>query len=606
MKENRIERRIEDYALLGDGRSCALVHRDGSIDWMCWPRMDSSAMFCALLGSSENGHWTLRPTNTFSATRSYLEGTLILQTLFQAPGRQVRVCDWLAEDSPEQILFRRLECLEGEVEMQMEFAPKYDYGSIRPWIHQTENGYRATAGPDCCEIRSSVHLEPTTESVKSRFTIKKGEVVEFSLSWQGFHGIKEASQITATESLAATAKKCRSWLGSSKYQGPHRALVERSLLTLKALVDIDSGAMVAAPTTSLPELIGGERNWDYRYCWIRDATYTMFVFLSAGYTEEAKAWQRWLVRAVAGTPETLNIMYGLRGERRLTEMSLDWLDGFRGSKPVRTGNAAYMQRQLDIYGELMDTLHLARKSGLHCQQSTWVIQKDLLQFLETAWTEPDEGIWESRGEPQRYTHSQVMAWVAFDRAVRDAEDFDLDGDIEKWRNIRDRIHTEVCEKGFSKKLNSFTQYFGSSNVDASLLLLCHVGFLPANDPRILGTIERIESELMSRGFLRRYHASESPDGLDGDDGVFLACSFWLVDAYVLSGQREKAEALFANLTSLVNDVGLLSEEYDSTKREMLGNFPQALSHLSLVNSAFNLGSDLGPARLRSSSGPRGD
>jgi GH15 family glucan-1,4-alpha-glucosidase len=603
--EDQMTSAIEDYALIADDRSAALIDRTGSINWMCWPAMDSRAMFCALLGNSENGYWKICPTGEFTSHRHYLGNTLILETEFQTPKGRARLVDWLTADNYQsgkeqpQILYRRVECTEGVVEFEMHFVPRYDYGSIRPWVTKAQHGIRAVAGPDCVELRATCELEIVNDSVFSRFLVARDETCDFSLIWEGFEGFEKPVEADIDKSLSQTRELWENWAARCKYDGPHKELVIRSLLTLKAMIDHNSGGMVAAITTSLPEDIGGVRNWDYRFCWIRDATYTLYTFLTAGYQEEAEAWRKWLERAAAGTPDQVNIMYGIRGERRLPELTLDWLSGYKNSKPVRTGNAAYNQRQLDIFGELMDTLHLARKSGLAPDNASWEMQKKIIGFLETEWHEPDEGIWETRSPRQNFTHSKVMAWVAFDRAIKDVEMFNQQGDVVGWRKIRKQIHDQVCEKGFNKEINSFTQAYGSKNVDASLLLMAHVGFLPANDPRFLGTVRKIEDDLIHGGFVLRYLSDDAHDGVAGREGAFLACSFWLVDTYILIGERQKAEELFLRLIALVNDVGLISEEYDYKNKHLLGNFPQALTHLSLVNSAFNLWLSHGPTHDRS-------
>jgi GH15 family glucan-1,4-alpha-glucosidase len=593
---------IEDYAMLSDCRSVALIDDAGSIDWLCWPSMDSPAMLCSLLGTEDNGSWSIRPSAHFKSSRRYSKNTLVLETEFSTSSGRARLTDWLAIDSSDRVLYRLIEGLEGEINFESRLLPRFDYGSFIPWISKCENGARAVAGPDAIVLHATVPVHAKAHEIVSKFTVRADESQSFAMTWEGLIKKKEMFHLEPSKSLRATTAWWQEWSNRCTYHGPNRDLVLRSLLTLKGLIDRESGGIVAASTTSLPEKLGGERNWDYRFCWIRDSTYTLYSLLMAGYKEEALAWRKWLERAIAGDPAQINIMYGIRGERRLPELELDWLDGYENSKPVRAGNAAYKQRQLDIYGELMDTLYLARESGLPPDDEVWSMQKGLLKLLEQEWKNPDEGIWESRGPKRHFTHSKVMAWVAFDRAIRSAENFGLDGELAHWRKLRKEIHDDVCEKAFNSKLDSFTQYYGSRNVDASLLLLGHVGFLDAKDPRFVGTVRRIETELMENGFVRRYRKKESDDGLQGEEGVFLACSFWLVDSYVLIGEREKGEELFHRLIALTNDVGLLSEEYDTHSKRLLGNFPQALSHLSLVSSALNLFATKGPVHDRSSHG----
>lgn len=594
--------RIEDYALLGDCHSAALVSRDGSIDWLCMPRFDSGACFAALLGDADNGRWAITPRGPFTARRRYLPGTMVLETEFQTPGGVCRVTDCLVVGDRHPTLIRRVEGVSGSVTLGLELVIRFDYGSIVPWVRTLADGrLMAIAGPDTLVLHTPVPLHGEDLHTCGEFTAAPGERLDFSLVWhaaheqQEHHGRLEAPEL----GLSRTIEWWRAWSARCTYRGVEEELVLRSLLTLKALTYAPSGGIVAAPTTSLPEHIGGVRNWDYRYCWLRDATFTLYVLLSCGYREEANRWREWLVRAVAGTPSQLNIMYGICGERRLTEVELDWLPGYEGSRPVRIGNAAHLQMQLDVFGEVMDTLHLARRSGLEFNEDSWRVQRAMLAYLEGAWSRPDEGIWEVRGPRRHFTHSKVMAWVAFDRGVKAVQSFGRPGPALRWQAIRDEIHAEVCTRGYDQELGSFVQSYGSKVTDASLLMMSLVGFLPAADPRIAGTVALIERTLLRDGLVMRYEPDVTQDGLPGGEGVFLACSFWLVDNYLLLGRRADAERLFARLIGLRNDVGLLSEEYDPHAKRLVGNFPQALSHIALINSVLNLSRSHAPADDRS-------
>ncbi len=594
--------RIEDYALLGDCHSAALVSRDGSIDWLCMPRFDSGACFAALLGDADNGRWAITPRGPFTARRRYLPGTMVLETEFQTPGGVCRVTDCLVVGDRHPTLIRRVEGVAGSVTLGLELVIRFDYGSIVPWVRTLADGrLMAIAGPDTLVLHTPVRLHGEDLHTCGEFTVAPGERLDFSLVWHATHEHQEHhAQIEAPEiGLNRTIEWWQAWSARCTYRGVEEELVRRSLLTLKALTYAPSGGIVAAPTTSLPESIGGVRNWDYRYCWLRDATFTLYALLTCGYREEANRWREWLVRAVAGTPSQLNIMYGICGERRLTEVELDWLPGYEGSRPVRIGNAAHRQTQLDVFGEVMDTLHLARRSGLEFNEDSWRVQRAMLEYLEGAWRRPDEGIWEVRGPQRHFTHSKVMAWVAFDRAIKAVQGFGRPGPIERWQAIRDEIHAEVCTRGYDQNLGAFVQSYGSKATDASLLMMSLVGFLPAGDPRIAGTVGLIERTLLRDGLVLRYEPDFTQDGLPGGEGVFLACSFWLVDNYLLLGRRADAERLFARLIGLCNDVGLLSEEYDPHAGRLLGNFPQALSHIALVNTALNLSRRHAPADDRS-------
>ncbi len=590
---------IEDYALLGDCHSAALVSRDGSIDWLCMPRFDSGACFAALLGDEDNGHWAIRPRGAFAVRRRYLPGTMVLETEFRTATGVCLVIDCLVVEDRHPTLIRRVEGVSGTVALGLELVIRFDYGSIVPWVRTLADGtLMAIAGPDTLVLHTPVRLHGEDLRTRGEFTIAAGQQLDFSLVWHAaYEGHPPPEE--AGVALARTIAWWRAWSARCTYRGVEQALVMRSLLTLKALTYAPSGGIVAAATTSLPEHIGGVRNWDYRYCWVRDATFTLYALLTCGYREEANAWREWLVRAVAGTPSQLNIMYGICGERRLTELELDWLPGYEGSRPVRIGNAAYKQTQLDVFGEVMDTLHLARRSGLEFNEDSWRVQKAMLNYLEGAWSRPDEGIWEVRGPQRHFTHSKVMAWVAFDRGIKAVQGFGRPGPVDRWMALRQQIHEEVCTKGYDREIGAFVQSYGSKQADASLLMLALVGFLPASDPRIAGTVAFIERTLLRDGLVMRYVPDFAHDGLPGGEGVFLACSFWLVDNYILLGRRADAERLFARLIGLCNDVGLLSEEYDSQAGRLLGNFPQALSHIALVNTAANLSRPRAPADDRS-------
>ena len=597
--------RIEDYALIGDTQTAALVGRDGSIDWLCMPRFDSHACFAALLGDPAHGRWLVAPAETIASTeRRYRGRTLTLETDFRTAGGAVRIVDCMPPRDHTVDLVRVVEGLEGEVRMQMELIIRFDYGSIVPWVRKIDGVLRALGGPDALSLWSPVKTYGKDLTTRAEFTVRAGEKLPFMLAWHPSHeSPRHVEPLQAVEDATAWWER---WCDKCAYEGEWHDLVLRSLITLKALTFAPTGGIIAAPTTSLPEQIGGVRNWDYRYCWLRDATFTLYSLLVGGYTEEAAAWRNWLLRTVAGDPADLQIMYGAAGERRLTEYQLDWLPGYERSRPVRVGNAASSQLQLDVYGEVMDAMHLALQSGVERDKAAWDLEKKLIAHLESIWEQPDEGIWEVRGPRRHFTHSKVMAWVAFDRAIQIAEQFEQAGPVDRWRTIRDRIHRQVCESGFNRQLGTFTQYYGSEEVDASLLMLSLVGFLPANDPRMLGTVAAIERDLMRDGFLLRYPMHEKTrdvDGLPPGEGAFLACTFWLADNYALQGRHDEARRTFERLTSLANDVGLLSEEYDHRSKRLVGNFPQALSHVSLVNSARSLSrAHGGPAQDRQSRG----
>ncbi|RKQ90222.1 GH15 family glucan-1,4-alpha-glucosidase [Solirubrobacter pauli] len=584
--------RIEDYALIGDTRTAALVGRDGSIDWLCVPRFDSGACFAALLGEPRHGRWQLAPRDdVVSVRRRYRDGTLVLETELETATGVVRVIDCmpLPDDTTTEVA-RLVEGVRGEVAMAMELIVRFDYGRVVPWVRRLDGGVSATAGPDALLLRSPVPTRGADLTTRADFTVRAGDAVPFLLSWYP-SAQRPPGPLDVARTIAETERWWADWSQRCTVGGDWQALVKRSLVTLKALTYGPTGGIVAAPTTSLPEQIGGVRNWDYRYCWLRDATLTLLALIHAGYLNEAAAWRDWLLRSVAGRPADTQIMYGPAGERRLTELELDWLPGYEGSTPVRVGNAASEQFQLDVYGEVMDALLQARRAGLDLDANAWRLQVALVGHVERAWRDPDEGIWEVRGPRRHFVHSKVMAWVALDRAIKTAERYGLDGPVQRWRAARDEIHAEVCDRGFDRDRGTFTQSYGSRALDAALLLMPAVGFLAGTDERVVGTIDAVERELSHDGFLLRYSTEEADDGLPPGEGAFLPCSFWLVDALVLSGRRDRALALFERLSSLTNDLGLLSEEYDPVARRQVGNFPQAFSHLALVNSALLLSRD---------------
>jgi GH15 family glucan-1,4-alpha-glucosidase len=593
--------RLEDYALIGDNETAALVGRDGSIDWLCVPRFDSGACFAALLGRPEHGRWLITPRGPVRRTRrAYREGTLVLETELETEEGVVRLIDCMPFRRRLPDVVRIVEGVRGRVPMTMELVIRFDYGSIVPWVRRMpDNALTAVGGPDALCLHTPVAHHGRDLTTVAEFVVGAGERVPFTLTWHpSYEPAPEPED--AEGALATTEATWREWSARSTYTGEWRDAVNRSLAVLKALVHRPTGGIVAAPTTSLPEQLGGPRNWDYRYCWLRDATFTLYALMVSGYVEEAKAWLAWLLRAVAGRPSELQILYGAAGERRISEQELPWLPGYEGSQPVRIGNAAVRQFQLDVYGELMDTMHVARRAGLEPDADSWEFQRVVMDYLESAWREPDEGLWEVRGPRRHFTHSKVMAWVAFDRGVKAIERFGCDGPLERWRRLRAAIHEEVCREGFNPEVGAFVQYFGARSLDASLLMLPLVGFLPASDARVRGTVEAIERELLFDGFVFRYapDGSEHVDGLPPGEGVFLPCTFWLADNLLLLGRRDDARRLFERLLAVRNDVGLLSEEYDPRTGRLLGNFPQAFSHVSLINTARNLSQAGGPAHHR--------
>jgi GH15 family glucan-1,4-alpha-glucosidase len=581
---------IEDYALIGDCQTCALVGRDGAIDWLCLPRFDSAACFAALLGSEANGSWLIGPAEPgASITRSYRDGTLVLETVFSTAEGEVALIDCMPLGMEGSHIIRRVEGRRGRMAMRLRAKLRFNFGNSTPWVTRDDQGDRliAIVGPDLVTLHGPVELRGHDLATEARFEVAAGSSATFVLSHGPSH-LPPPERFDGDEALAATEAAWRAWSKKCRYSGPWKDVVLRSLIVLKALTYAPTGGIVAAATTSLPEQLGGARNWDYRFCWLRDATLTLIALMGGGYYDEAQAWGNWLHRSVAGNADELQIMYGVGGERHLLEWEVGWLAGYQGAKPVRVGNAASEQLQLDVYGEVMDALHQARVGGLDVPEAAWALQANLVEHLETIWQQPDDGIWEVRGGRRHFVHSKVMAWVAFDRAVQDIEQFGLPGPLERWRAVRDQIHQDVCEKGFSAAKNSFTQSYGSEELDASLLLLPVVGFLPPKDDRVRGTVAAIEQELNANGYVQRYRTEAGADGLPPGEGAFLPCSFWLADNYALQGRQAEARALFGKLLALRNDVGLLSEEYDPRAGRLVGNFPQAFSHLSLVNTALNL------------------
>ena len=580
--------KIEDYALIGDCETAALVSREGSIDWLCWPDFSSGACFASLLGTTKNGYWQICPAGEgWKSTRKYRDHTLILETIFESDQGAVRLIDFMPIREHNSDVVRIVEGIRGSMNLTMVLSLRFDYGRTVPWVTAAADGIRAVAGPAIAVLHSSVPVHGENLHTAAEFTVTKGGRVWFTLTWGESHK-PDPRPINAEHALKDTDHFWRHWTSQLKYEGLYADAVERSLIALKAMTFRPTGGQVASVTTSLPEAVGGPRNWDYRYCWLRDTTFTLLAMTRAGYYEEAAAWQDWLLRAVAGSPDQVQIMYGLKGERQLVEWEVDWLPGYENSLPVRIGNAAAQQVQLDIYGELLATFYYALQGMNRHNSNDFRVLMLLLDHLETIWQRPDDGIWETRGGREEFTYSKMMAWVAFDRAILIAKKLRCKAPIEKWEKIRDTIHAEICHKAFSREKNSFVQFYGAKHLDASLLLMPIVGFLPATDPRVRGTIEAVERELMSGGFVLRYDTEIVQDGLPPGEGVFLACSFWMVSALKAIGRESDARALFNRLLALRNDVGLLSEEYDVDRKRLVGNFPQAFSHISLINAAFDL------------------
>ena len=585
--------RIEDYGVIGNLHTAALVGRDGSIDWLCLPRFDSGSVFARLLGDEQNGCWRIAPAGAVTSTRRYYEDeTLILVTRFETATGVVEITDFMPLDpEPGQgRLVRLVDGIAGEVEMQTALFLRFDYGSVIPWVQRQQDGLYAISGPQAVRLRTPVTLEGENMHTVGRFTVRKGEQVPFMMSWNPSY-LPELTPRRPEHLLYKTRRYWRRWIGTEiECADPElRKLVVRSLITLKALTHAITGGIVAAVTTSLPEWPGSVRNWDYRYCWVRDASFTLNAFMRWGHMDEIKAWRGWLMRAAAGKPEDLQIMYGIAGERRLTELELPWLAGFADSKPVRIGNAASEQRQLDVYGELIDALSLSRRLGIPPSKDSWSLGRGILDFLSRIWKEPDSGLWEMRGPPRHHTYSKVMAWVAFDRAIAAGKAHpELEAPLDQWRATRAEIFEQVCDQGFDRTLNSFTQSYGSDLLDASLLRIPLVGFLPPDDPRVIGTVEAVQKGLVQEGMVKRYDTDNSGDGLPAGEGTFVACTFWLADALIAIGRREEALTIFKSLVAMCNDLGLMAEEYDPVGKRQLGNFPQAFSHVGLLHTARNL------------------
>ena len=589
--------RIEDYAFLSDTQTGALVSRDGCVDWLCFPRFDSGACFASLLGKRDNGHWRFFPDEkTEKIERRYRGNSLILETDIKTARGAVRLIDFMPPRGENPDLIRIVEGLDGNVTIEMELIIRFDYGHVVPWVRKRHGGLEAIAGPDGLILRSPIETRGKDLTTVAKFEVKKGDRIPFVLTWFASHE-EPPKAVTADHALRDTEDFWSRWSKSCHRKTPWEDAIVRSLVVLKGLTYAPTGGLVAALTTSLPEEIGGVRNWDYRYCWLRDAAFTLIAFMNAGYKDEARQWREWLLRAIAGMPSQMQIMYGVHGERRLEEFEVPWLEGYENSKPVRVGNAASHQFQMDVYGEVLAAMHRAQLEGIENDESDWALQEGLMKFLEANWQKPDYGIWEIRGEPRHFTHSKMMAWLAFDRAIKLAEacNCTVRENIDRWRKVRDQIHREVCERGFNKTKNAFTQYYGGETLDASLLIMPLISCLPATDPRIVGTIEAIERELMVDGFVLRYRPeAEHVDGLPGREGVFLPCSFWLAGCLHLIGRKDEARELFERLLTVRNDLGLLSEEYSPGLKRQLGNFPQAFSHVALVNMALLL-SDQHPA-----------
>ncbi len=582
--------KIEDYGLIGDCETAALVGRDGSIDWLCWPAFDSDACFAALLGSRKNGRWQIAPAaDVTKASRRYRDNTLILETQFETASGTVALIDFMPPRGNASDVVRLVRGLRGNVKMRMQLIIRFGFGNDIPWVKRTEDGSAllAICGQDMTILRTPVETRGEGLTTVADFEVSEGETIPFVLSYAPSH-LPVPTPLDPDAALRRTNDFWTEWCSRCTYQGEHRKLVMRSLITLKALSYEPTGGIVAAPTTSLPEKLGGARNWDYRFCWLRDATFTLLALMNSGYTEEAMAWHNWLLRAAAGSPANMQIMYGIQGQRRLLEWEAEWLPGYEGSQPVRIGNAAHAQLQLDVYGELIDVFHQSRMTKLQLDDQSWDLECAVLEHLAEVWDQPDHGIWERRGDGKHYVFSKVMTWVAFDRGIKSVETFGLEAPLEKWRALRETIHRDVCEKGFDSRLNTFVESYGSQLLDASILLLPSVGFLPPADPRVRGTIAAVERHMMRDGFVLRHDPREVSDEQQPIEGAFLACSLWLADAHVLAGNLDKAQTLFDRVVAVANDLGLLAEEFGPIAGRQLGNFPQALTHIALINTAHNL------------------
>ncbi|ABE64009.1 glycoside hydrolase 15-related protein [Nitrobacter hamburgensis X14] len=591
---------IEDYGIIGDGETVALVDRTGSLDWLCWPNFDSDACFAALLGDERHGHWQIAPADEIErSTRGYRGDGLILETRFETADGAVTLIDFMPPRGTASDVVRLVRCDRGRVKMHMDMAIRFGFGKDIPWVRRTEDrALLAVCGPDMLVLRTPIETRGKDMTTVADFEVSAGQMIPFVMTYGASHlGIPRP--IEAAAALKETEAFWQDWCGKCEYDGPYRDLAMRSLVVLKAMIYAPSGGIVAAPTTSLPEKLGGARNWDYRFCWLRDATFTLLALMNGGYYDEASDWHGWLLRSVAGSPADMQIMYGILGQRRLTEWEADWLPGYEGARPVRIGNAAHAQSQLDVYGELMDVFHQSREANLKLSEATWALECTLLEHLAGIWNEPDAGIWEIRGPGRHYVSSKVLVWVAFDRGVKSVEHFGFDAPVERWRELRDTIHRDVCEKGFDREQNTFVESYGSKVLDASTLLIPSVGFLPASDPRVAGTLAAVEKHLMPGGFVLRHDPRAASDEQPPIEGAFLACTLWLADAYVLSGDIERAKVLLQRVAAVANDLGLLSEEYDTVARRLTGNFPQALTHIALLNTIHNLNAARKPAMQRS-------
>jgi GH15 family glucan-1,4-alpha-glucosidase len=592
--------KIEDYGIIGDGETVALVDRSGSIDWLCWPCFDSDACFAALIGDERHGYWRIRPAEEITrSSHSYRGDSLILETRFETAEGVVRLIDFMPPRGKASDVIRLVHCESGRVKMRMDLAIRFGFGKNVPWVRRTEDkAILAVSGPDMLVLRTPVETRGEDMTTVSDFDIGAGETIPFVMTYSASH-LDVPAAIDAVAALKETEEFWADWCGKFEYDGPYRHMALRSLIALKAMIFAPSGGIVAAPTTSLPEQLGGSRNWDYRFCWLRDATFTLLALMNSGYYEEAEAWHSWLLRSVAGSPSDMQIMYGILGQRRLTEWEAEWLPGYEGARPVRIGNAASLQLQLDVYGELMDVFHQSRMAKLDLGDETWALECTLLDHLAKIWREPDAGIWERRGPGKQYVSSKVLVWVAFDRGIKSAERFGFEAPIERWRELRDVIHRDICDNGFDREQNTFVESYGSKVLDASTLLIPSVGFLSPSDPRVVGTLAAVEKYLVRDGFVFRHDPRATPGEQQPTEGAFLACTLWLADAYVLGGDIDRAEVLLNRVAAVANDLGLLSEEFDTVAQRLTGNFPQALTHIALVNTVHNLNAARKPAKQRS-------